>query len=544
MPITKIIIENFKGIRERVEVPIRPITLLFGANSAGKSTILHALLYLRELLERQNADADRVIGGGNDIYLGGFRQLVHGHDESQIVTVGIEFAVDADGLEPYPISRPVSQWTDDDEAPDPVWTDGVSGVTTVRVEVDAGISQTANRPEVLSYRVAINGEYFAEISGNREMRAVLREINVDHPIFAAQYSPDAFDEYSKNPITSSLETLFEGSKYLGPPSIYEGWIVLGHHVIPTWGQALEMDIDNDGEDGDAIGAPFAKFILSQLVVRPGELILEHLRTYRHLGPIRAVPDLSSIAQRSPNPDRWIDGMAAWDLLSKEAEGKGDLIRKVDTYLKNEDRLNLGYSLIARALRDLPVDSPMIKLLEKFAAAPEDFDADSKLKIAFDDLLSRAPKGRLILIDLRRDLEVNPSDIGAGVSQVIPVLVSVLETTSKITAIEQPELHLHPAVQCSLGDLFIQAANEADERLFLLESHSEHLLLRLMRRMRETASGAECAPDLRFSPDLLSLLFVETVDGQSQYRPIAIGDRGKLQDEWPGGFFEERLHELF
>ena len=77
MPITKVIIENFKRIRDRVEISIRPITLLFGVNISGKSTVLHALLYLRELLERQNANADRVIGGGKVIYLGGFRQLVH-----------------------------------------------------------------------------------------------------------------------------------------------------------------------------------------------------------------------------------------------------------------------------------------------------------------------------------------------------------------------------------------------------------------------------------------------------------------------------------
>lgn len=121
MPITKIIIENFKGIKDRVEIPIRPITLLFGANSAGKSTVLHALLYLRELLERQNADADRVIGGGKEIYLGGFRQLVHGHDQSKTVTVGVDFDVDADGLEPYPISQSVTEWTEDDQPTDPVW---------------------------------------------------------------------------------------------------------------------------------------------------------------------------------------------------------------------------------------------------------------------------------------------------------------------------------------------------------------------------------------------------------------------------------------
>ena len=56
--ITGITIENFKGIRERVKLDFRPITLLFGANSAGKSTILHALHYAREVFERHNLDAE------------------------------------------------------------------------------------------------------------------------------------------------------------------------------------------------------------------------------------------------------------------------------------------------------------------------------------------------------------------------------------------------------------------------------------------------------------------------------------------------------
>lgn len=51
--ITRITIENFKGIGDKVDIPIRPITLFFGANSAGKSTVLQALLYLRELLEEE-----------------------------------------------------------------------------------------------------------------------------------------------------------------------------------------------------------------------------------------------------------------------------------------------------------------------------------------------------------------------------------------------------------------------------------------------------------------------------------------------------------
>ena len=52
--ITGITIENFKGIREPVHLDLRPITLLFGAISAGKSTIMHAWHYVREVFERHN----------------------------------------------------------------------------------------------------------------------------------------------------------------------------------------------------------------------------------------------------------------------------------------------------------------------------------------------------------------------------------------------------------------------------------------------------------------------------------------------------------
>ena len=550
MPITKVIIENFKGIRDRVEIPIKPITLLFGSNSSGKTTVLHALLYLRELLERQNADADRVMGGGNDVYLGGFRQLVHGHDESLTVTVGVEFSVDEDGLEAYSIPESLTAWTDDDAPPDPVWEHGVSGVKVVAIEVDVAISSVSGLPAIAAYKVAINGDPIGIIFGDRGMRAVLSGVDTRHPIFDAQYSPDAFpaDEEPPNPITASLEATFEGANYIGPTAFQSSSIALGERVIPHWGRALEIELDDEPEQAEAIHAPFAKFILSQLMVRPGELIRDHLLTYRHLGPIRAVPDLSSIAQRSPSSDRWIDGMAAWDLLSADGERtdskRGQLVGKVDSYLKDEDRLNLGYSLTAETVRDIPVDSPISRILERFVIAPEEFEDAGTLKAAYAEALERSTRSLLQLTDLRRDVPVNPSDIGAGVSQVIPVLVSVLDTASKVTSIEQPELHLHPAVQCSLGDLFVREVNKDAERFFLIESHSEHLLLRLMRRMRETAAGREESSDLRLNSETLAVLFVETIEGQSQYREITISERGKLKDEWPGGFFEERLSELF
>src|SRR5437764_8050167 len=88
MRLTAIEIENFKGIGERQAIALKPITLLFGPNSAGKSTILQALHYVREILERGNVDPDVTIAGGL-IDLGGFATLVHNHELNRAVRLKV-----------------------------------------------------------------------------------------------------------------------------------------------------------------------------------------------------------------------------------------------------------------------------------------------------------------------------------------------------------------------------------------------------------------------------------------------------------------------
>ena len=90
--ITRISIENFKGIGDRITVPIRPITLLFGPNSAGKSSIMHAIHYAREVLERHNLDADQTILGGDYVDLGGYRNFIH--DRITREPIVLEFELD------------------------------------------------------------------------------------------------------------------------------------------------------------------------------------------------------------------------------------------------------------------------------------------------------------------------------------------------------------------------------------------------------------------------------------------------------------------
>ena len=94
MSITAITIENFKGIKGPLRVEIKPITLLFGPNSAGKSTIVQALHFAREIFERDNLNPDWTIAGGDSVDLGGFQNLVHNHDLSLPLKMRFDFNYD------------------------------------------------------------------------------------------------------------------------------------------------------------------------------------------------------------------------------------------------------------------------------------------------------------------------------------------------------------------------------------------------------------------------------------------------------------------
>ena len=98
MPLTAITLENFKGIADPITVPIHPITLLFGKNSAGKSTILQALHYLREVIEHRQPDPDRTHIGGDAIDLGGFQVLVHRNQLDRRIRIRVAFSLDDDGI--------------------------------------------------------------------------------------------------------------------------------------------------------------------------------------------------------------------------------------------------------------------------------------------------------------------------------------------------------------------------------------------------------------------------------------------------------------
>lgn len=129
-------------------------------------------------------------------------------------------------------------------------------------------------------------------------------------------------------------------------------------------------------------------------------------------------------------------------------------------------------------------------------------------------------------------EVLITDVGFGVSQILPVItLCFYAPKGSIILIEQPEIHLHPSVQAGLADIFIDAIKNRGVQI-ILESHSEHLLRRLQRRLAEE----------RIGPSDLNLYFCESVRGRSEIRPLELDEFGTIKN-WPKDFFGDEMGEI-
>lgn len=128
-------------------------------------------------------------------------------------------------------------------------------------------------------------------------------------------------------------------------------------------------------------------------------------------------------------------------------------------------------------------------------------------------------------------EVLLTDVGFGVSQVLPVITLLQYVPEGSTVIlEQPEIHLHPLAQAALADVIIQAALHRKVQV-ILESHSEHLLLRLQRRIAEEGVAA----------DDVKLYFCDAPRGISSLTPLEVDLYGNIGN-WPEKFMGDAFGE--
>ena len=147
---------------------------------------------------------------------------------------------------------------------------------------------------------------------------------------------------------------------------------------------------------------------------------------------------------------------------------------------------------------------------------------------------------LVLVGRRSKIPVTLPDVGFGINQILPVIVEGVDfftgRESRTLCVEQPEIHLHPKLQANLADLMIANIEGDGEKQWIIETHSELLILRIQRRVREG----------KLDPSAVSVLYVDpdaTGRSGSTITALRLDENGDFIDEWPDGFFEEGFGEL-
>jgi len=550
MKLKSLKLKNFKSIGAKAQtIEFKPITLLFGPNSSGKSTIVQALHYLYEILERNNCDPGTTHLGGK-LDLGGFRNIVHLHDINSSIEISLGLSL---GNTILPAN---SEYSEDEHIYLGEFLNidnlmDLGDLESAEVTLEVRWSQLLNTAYVAAYHVSLDNECFASISCSSDAKsAQLTKINYKHSNFSLPIND--YDNEAQS-VGEALESCVENITYMPQPGespapdlylqVHDGLSkapLFGHKLFisPPWNKFIESTLAVLEPDKEDDGFGYLTAYLERAISGPAELVRICLKQFLYLGPLREIPGRNYQPELSPGLSRWASGLGAWDQIFNEGE---KLVDKINEWMANDKRLDSGYELHYSEYKPLDIESPLLVALRQGSELLESQEW-------INEQLDKVSTGkRTYLKDLRLDIELNPEDLGTGISQVLPVLVAVLGHTKHIVAIEQPELHVHPKFQVELGDLFAHAVGKNNGRkdsIFILETHSEYMMLRLLRRLYETANDElePGAPPL-FSEDI-AVYYVNPDGNDELINHLRLTKEGEFLDRWPNGFFPERKKELF
>jgi hypothetical protein len=559
---------NFKAFAETQRIPIKPITLIFGPNSAGKSSFIHSLALAHEAqFGRQKRslarmDVHHTDVGGSAIDLGGFRQYVHRGQLNKRVEWGAELKVSALAADK---DQRLAQL--------------LASVETVALNIALGIElddqdrpRSGAAPRVDAIEVTGDGAELLRMSSRRAegqgSSLRLDRIASDHPVFrqvlkaivesattSEEMRPEDFEGANEAIAALLPDLLIRVDQFF--PTAVDLPKAEGAELSPV-SMLFPVSKGNRKEDIAQAVRFYLPRTLNELIKGLADTLSAELKQLQYLGPLRSFPPRHLAFAEHEDANWYAGGGYAWDVVRRD-----DAVREAVNGWLGSDKLKTPYKLVVRSL--VAADQLKDPLAGGLEAIADDEDAmflGSVDKDGFvmnhypprDDarpffqdvdasaeVLAKAVESsdidrirELVLVDQRTSTVVTHRDVGIGISQVLPVLVMAYGSRGKLLAMEQPEIHLHPALQAELADVFIEAALGPRLNTFILETHSEHLILRLMRRIREG----------KVSSDDIGVVFVEPLERGSRFLDLRIDDDGDFIDEWPGGFFEESFHEKF
>ena len=572
-PLQALRVGNFKAFADTQRIPLKPITLIFGPNSAGKSSFIHSLAlaheaqFGREKRSLSRLDVHHTDVGGSAIDLGGFRQYVHRGQLNRRVEWGAEIKVSAlsEGndqrlaqllapVSSVAVNMALGMELDDQERPKPGVEPRGDAIEIIADGVE--LLRMSHRPTTAQTQAHAGHLRLDRLASDHAVfRQVLKAI-VEAQTTSEEMRPEDF-EAANGAIADLLPELVVRIDQFFPSGV-ELPKGDGADIAPV-SRLFPVSKGNRREDI----AQALRFVLprtlNDLIKGLADVLAGELKQLQYLSPLRSFPPRHLAFAEYEDANWYAGGGSAWDVVRRD-----DAVRDAVNVWLSSPALKTPYKLVVRSLVALDqLQAPLEEGLERLQddGLVMEHEEESRhttggawpvikdVEAAASDLLgvmqaSDADRIReLVLVDQRTNTVVTHRDVGIGISQVLPVLVMAYASRGKLLAMEQPEIHLHPALQAELGDVFIEAALGERKNTFILETHSEHLILRLMRRMRETYHRKETGvPPV--TPADVSVLYVEPDGTRSIVREMPLNEVGELVKSWPGGFFEEGLKEQF
>ncbi len=590
--LTAITLENFKAFGKPARVPLAPITLLFGENSAGKSTILQALYLLKQTRELGSPNVPLLLRAENGyVDMGSFRETIHSHD---IDRGHIRLRLDMERLEPEEIPQDgLDQIPDTQEQS--IGLDFRFGLNaeTDRILVESIALFESNEREPIAQFTAVETLAQAKpaqgtfhYKGTLQCSGLAKEGRHWERHYAwLKENQDWLREFFRQRFDAEhrqvSRALMRHAKHLEEKGELErsddGGVIIPHTI-------------NVGENDAAVDmlCAFAYQNARDFLSRDfsyADFVDEYGQMLRHhaVQPTSYIPRAFDLhgAESFATPAAMFDDFA--ETIREHPE-----YRMGPLYFRARLR---GVPLSALVLGGwallIPLPSPVDRLLKSGQALEKVIDAFipfsparvrlqrvytvaghspdvvtwsgqnmvnylfhrrdfldevnnwlGKLGVDYEVHIRDLAAEPTPLVELRlRDTrartkyDVNAVDVGYGVGQMLPFLVQALSGDGSLISVEQPELHIHPRLQSELGSLFAEGISKGNR--FIIETHSEHLILRLQKLIR---TG-------KLKPDDVSVLYVARGPEGSTVEQLRLDEEGCFIDEWPGGFFPERLKEL-
>jgi hypothetical protein len=573
---------NFKAFAGPETIPIRPITLIYGPNSSGKSSILQALLLLKQTLEE--ADGSTVLlPKGRLIDLGNYREFVHRHDMSKKFSFKVFFTLDPEKIDSKWVKK-LLQATDSALVGlkvDFVYDEKTETIRFSAVDVFIGdkalpaISYAPSKFEEKEVPGAVIGEssLFArqgssagilsplgfnrfaekELLGAETETQIRREHNfwltwwnVTKEHFAGEVTRSSAesvfyeneDERFKRLLKDLRNYPFEKAiEDLQKEENLWSWIGYRHFLPVIWAEKFKVVpkvVSHEESESEASEAEVEKEIQTTETLSPFTVHLFDSSEF-FFGKLEGGLDVSPVA---------LQVCSVFSQLVKNMLYLGPLRSYPERYYTFTGHLGEQMGQSGERLPDILFRRPELMNQVNTDLARLGFGYELKLSVLRDENCGLSNVFALRVVDKEMGVSANIRDVGFGVSQVLPIIVQSRLSVNKTLLIEQPEIHLHPAHQAELGDVFIQSALGEQKNIFILETHSEHLMLRILRRIRETAEG-ELEPGLMpIRPEHVAVLYVLPDKDGAKVVEIPIRPDGEFAEQWPQGFFAERAKELF